>query len=64
MELLFLLLLGAVAVLFVQLSGVKVRLERLEQRLGHPAPVEPELEIEARAGARRTGAGRAARSRR
>jgi uncharacterized membrane protein len=46
MELLFLLLLGAVAVLFIQLSGVKVRLERLEQRLGHPAPVEPELEIE------------------
>ena len=39
MELLFLLLLGAVAVLFVQLSSVKVRLERLEQRLGHPAPV-------------------------
>jgi uncharacterized membrane protein len=46
MELLFLLLLGAVAALFVQLSSVKVRLERLEQRLGHPAPVEPELEIE------------------
>jgi len=46
MELLFLLLLAAVAVLFVQLSSVKVRLERLEQRPGHPAPVEPELEIE------------------
>jgi uncharacterized membrane protein len=46
MELLFLLLLGAVIVLFVQMSSVKVRLERLEQRPGHPALAEPELEIE------------------
>ncbi len=46
MELLFLLLLGAVLVLFVQLSSVKTRLEQLEQRLAPPAPAEPELEIE------------------